>query len=398
MMDSRKALIIGGGIAGTTAALAFHKAGIEPAIYEAHTDAADGTGAFLTVATNGIDALRALNADEAVLAAGFPTPSITLRSGTGKRLGETRTGIPLADGTQSHTLKRADLHRNLRDLANGRGIATEHRKRLVGARHEGGRVRARFADDTDAVGDILVGCDGVHSAARSIIDPSAPAPRYEGLLTTGGYTRKVAVGTDAGTYEMVFGRRAFFGYVQDPTGEVWWFANVPSRRPPTGAPPAGDVLRWMLHELFAQDAGPACELIAATSHIAPLSPIHTVPRLPTWHQRRMIVIGDAAHAPSPTSGQGASLSIEDAVVLALTLREEPDIERAFWRFERTRRARVEPIVKWAARINNSKAPGTVGRIMRDAMLPRILKVIAGSTAQRKPFEHHVEWTTEPVVA
>ncbi len=54
-----------------------------------------------------------------------------------------------------------------------------------------------------------------------------------------------------------------------------------------------------------------------------VSPIRTIPRLPTWHAGRMIVIGDAAHAPSPTSGQGASLSIEDAVTPAQCLRDLP---------------------------------------------------------------------------
>jgi FAD-dependent urate hydroxylase len=53
----------------------------------------------------------------------------------------------------------------------------------------------------------------------------------------------------------------------------------------------------------------------------PMSPIHSIPHLPAWHRGRMIVIRDAAHAPSPTSGQGASLSIEDAVVLARSLRK-----------------------------------------------------------------------------
>jgi 2-polyprenyl-6-methoxyphenol hydroxylase-like FAD-dependent oxidoreductase len=81
----------------------------------------------------------------------------------------------------------------------------------------------------------------------------------------------------------------------------------------------------------------------------------------------MIVVGDAAHAPSPTSGQGASLSIEDAVVLAKCLRDLPSPQQAFDAFEATRRPRVERIIKAAARINNSKAAGPVGRVVRDAM-------------------------------
>jgi hypothetical protein len=52
-------------------------------------------GAFFTRASNGVDAVRVLGADEPVLAAGFPTPRITSRSGTAKRLGESPLGDSL---------------------------------------------------------------------------------------------------------------------------------------------------------------------------------------------------------------------------------------------------------------------------------------------------------------
>ena len=113
-------------------------------------------------------------------------------------------------------------------------------------------------------------------------------------------------------------------------------------------------------ELYAGDAGPALPLIEATPELMPMSPIHSMPHLPAWHRGRMVVVGDAAHAPSPTSGQGASLSIEDAVVLAKCLRDCRDPPAAFARFEAARRPRVERIIKSAARINNSKAAGPVG--------------------------------------
>jgi 2-polyprenyl-6-methoxyphenol hydroxylase-like FAD-dependent oxidoreductase len=86
-----------------------------------------------------------------------------------------------------------------------------------------------------------------------------------------------------------------------------------------------------------------------------------MPRLPAWHAGRMIVIGDAAHAPSLTSGQGASLSIEDAVTLARCLRDLPGREQAFARFETLRRLRVEQIVQAATRINSSQAAGPAAR-------------------------------------
>ena len=105
----------------------------------------------------------------------------------------------------------------------------------------------------------------------------------------------------------------------------------------------------------------------------------------------MVVVGDAAHAPSPTSGQGASLAIEDAVVLATCLRDSAEPRAAFARFEAARRPRVERIIKWAARMNNGKAAGPVARVIRDAMLPAILRLTADGKAQRQIAEHHIEW-------
>ncbi|MDQ3709090.1 MAG: FAD-dependent monooxygenase [Actinomycetota bacterium] len=401
MTRTRTALIIGGGIAGPVAAMALHKAGIDSVVYEADPSDADGRGVFLTLAPNGIDALRVLDADAPALAAGFPTPEITLRNCTGKRLGESRTGPPLPDGTQSHTIKRADLYRLLHQEMESRGLRVEYGKRLVAAEESGDQVRARFADGSAAVGDVLIGCDGVHSTVRRIIDPAAPAPTYSGLLTTGGYARGVGVDAEPGSYEMIFGRRGFFGHAPAPDGEVWWFANLPRRDEPARGELAAvgeEEWRRRLLELFAGDAGPALPLIEATQQMLPFSAIHSIPHLPTWHSGRMIVIGDAAHAPSPTSGQGASLAVEDAVVLAKCLRDLPEPQAAFAQFEAARRPRVERIIKWAARINNSKAAGPVASVFRDAMLPLILKLTADSKAHRQTFDYHIEWDSPAKVS
>jgi FAD-dependent urate hydroxylase len=390
----RTALIIGAGVAGPATAMALQKAGIDSTVYEAHPHGADGIGLFLTIASNGMDALRVLGADKAVLTAGFPTPGITLRSGTGKRLGVTRTGQALPDGTLSQTITRADLYQALYQETADRGIRIEHGKRLVAAENLGDTVRAVFADGSEATADVLIGCDGVHSAVRRIIDPAAPAPAYAGLLTTGGYARGVPVDSEPGSYEMIFGRRAFFGYAVAPSKDVWWFANLargdePGRGELAGV--SGDDWRRRLLALFADDAGPAADLIRASPDIMTVSPIHTLPHLPTWHRERMIVIGDAAHAPSPTSGQGASLSVEDAIVLATSLRDLPTPQAAFTAFTAARRPRVEKIIKWAARINSKKIPGPAGRVIRDAMLPPILKMTADNAALRQTFDYHLNW-------
>ena len=395
-MTRKKALIIGGGIAGPVTAMALQRAGIDSVVYEAYdTSAAFDAGAFLTVAVNGLDALRSLDAHEPVLAAGFPTRSIEFFSGTGKRLGEVPIGGTLADGTVTHTIKRADLYRVLHDEAIRRGIRTEHGKRLIDAETTPDGVVARFEDSTHAEGDLLIGADGIHSRTRQIIDPAAPGPRYTGLGNIGGFTRDASVDTKPGIYAMVWGKRAFFGYTVSPSGEIWWFANPPSARELTRAELAATTVQWKqrLIELFADDVSPVAEIIRATTGELLGTNQYDMPSVPTWHEGPMVIVGDAAHATSPASGQGASMAIEDAIVLAKCLRDLPDIQQAFAAYEQLRRERVERVVAQGARSSSGKAAGPVVRVLRDLMLPVVLKRVASSGERSLAwmYGYHIDW-------
>jgi FAD-dependent urate hydroxylase len=389
-----KALIAGGGVAGPVTALALQRAGIEAVVYEAHVPGAGEAGSYLTVATNGLDALRAVDADRPVLAAGFPTPTNVLLSGGGRRLGVVSNGGRLADGTVSHTIKRARLYRALHDEASARGIRTEHGKRLVGAElHAGGGVTAAFEDGTRATGDLLVGADGVHSVTRRLLDPAAPAGRYVGLVNFGGYTPGSAGTTEPGAWHMIFGRRAFFGYVVDPDGGTVWFANVPRPAVTAAERAATSAEQWrrQLVELFAADHGPASDLIAAGTLELAGDSTHDLPSVPTWHRGPMVIVGDAAHAPSPTSGQGASMAAEDGVVLAQCLRDLPAIPQALAAYERLRRSRVERIVAQGARTGSAKTPGPVGRVLRDLALPLVFKFLVTDRSTAWIYRHHIDW-------
>ncbi len=101
------AVIVGGGIAGSMSAIALHKAGIPSVVHEAYDRSADHVGAFLTLAVNALDALRALDLD--LDGVGFDTPKITLTSGSGRKLGELPYGTAVSEGAKSRTVKRADL-------------------------------------------------------------------------------------------------------------------------------------------------------------------------------------------------------------------------------------------------------------------------------------------------
>ncbi|OLT13486.1 FAD-binding monooxygenase [Pseudonocardia sp. CNS-139] len=387
------AAVIGAGVAGPVAAMALQRAGIDATVHEAHPAVADDVGVFLTLQVNGVSALRAIDAADAVTGLGFATPAMRFRSGTGKLLGAVSTGAPLADGTVGVTLRRADLYRALRDEALRRGIRIEHGRRLVDARPVAGGVRAEFADGSAVTADVLVGADGIRSRVRQAIDPAAAPARYVPVLNVGGYAPPQETGARPGEYEMVFGKRAFFGFAVAPDGAVWWFANPPRRdEPAPGELAAMTDAQWRawLHDLFAVDNTRACAIIASTPGEISGWATYDLPSVRRWHRDGMVVIGDAAHATSPASGQGASMAIEDAVELGRCLRDHPDPATAFAAYERLRRARVERVVAHGARSSNAKAAGPVARVLRDAVLPLFLRRQA-KQATKWLHDHQIPW-------
>lgn len=391
---STRVAVIGGGIAGPATALALHRIGMHTIVYEGYERGADAAGSFLSTASNGLAALELLGAHEGVLAAGFPTPRFALWNGRGRRLAEMASTTTVPGRPGPVTLRRADLYRAVRAEAEAGGIPVEYGKRLVGVEELDDGVRARFADGTSAITDLLIGADGLGSATRGLIDPAAPAPRYLGLVGTGGYTDDVTVDSPPGVFHFVFGARAFFGYTVPEPGRVWWFANLPYRGEPSRAELdglRGEALRAVLLDVFAHDRGPATDVVTATGELFDALPMHDLAPVPTWYRERMVLVGDAAHTTSPSSGQGASLAVEDAVILAKCLRDLPDHETAFARYQQLRRPRVQRVFDQAARINNSKAAGPIARRVRDALLPLVFTLTDPGKAQAAVQDYTIDW-------
>ncbi|MCS5733817.1 FAD-dependent oxidoreductase [Herbiconiux daphne] len=367
-----KALIIGGGIAGTATALALHQAGIDCEVHEARESHSDGVGAFITVAVNGVSMLDLLGVDIRSLP-GVDTPFMQLALGDGEPLTRFPLGPVLDDGTVTRTITRSELYAALRRAVEQRGIPIQygHRLERVDQAGQAGPVTAHFAGGDTATGDLLIGADGLHSRVRSLIDAGAPKARYLGVLNAGGYATGVAVDAEPGTMQMIFGRSTFFSYLPAPDGTIWWFANPPMRDEPARGSLAaidGEAWRTTLLDLVAADDTPAAAIIQASPELFAPWATHDFPSVPVWHRAGMIIIGDAAHAASPSSGQGASMALEDAVVLALALRDSATIEQAFDAYESLRRRRVARVVARGKRAGSGKAPGPVGRVVRDAFL------------------------------
>jgi len=393
-----RAVIIGAGIGGPAAAVALRRAGIEPVICEARPAPAGSAGLFLGLGINGMHVLRELGLLDEVLRRDMaPTPWLEFTSATGRRLGAVPMGR-LDERTPSVTLMRGALQQALVEAAWDRGVTIHHSRRFVGYREAADGIVARFEDGTEIEGDVLIAADGIHSAVRRAAFPDAPAPSYTGLLNLGGIVRDSGLPPTPDAMRMVWGWRAFFGYTVRENGEAWWFANVgQEREPQRGELESVPTEEWRrrLLSLFADDAPFIARLIEATPEIT-ATPIHDMPPLPAWHRGRVVLLGDAAHAVSPSAGQGASLALEDAIVLAKCLRDIAPVEAALARYESLRRPRAERIVADGRRRGTYKALRSRAAVrLRDLVMPLALRVFANE--QRLAWIHDYRvWWDEPV--
>jgi 2-polyprenyl-6-methoxyphenol hydroxylase-like FAD-dependent oxidoreductase len=114
------------------------------------------------------------------------------------------------------------------------GVPIHYGKRLVTAEQAPDGVTATFADGTTATAEVPIGADGIRSTVRTLIDPEAPGPQYQGVLSFGGYTSGSGVPAEPGTMYFAFGR-TFIGYWRLPDDRVCWFASLPRTHPLTSA-------------------------------------------------------------------------------------------------------------------------------------------------------------------
>ena len=395
--QKRKALIIGCGVAGPVVALFLQRAGIEAEIYEARAESTDYGGSFLNMACNGLGVLKTLGLDDQVSSQGSPIPRMSIWSGKGKRLGEVRNGARAEVGAPSINILRSRLHQVLREGAEQRRIKMSFGKKLAGLSTGEQGVIATFEDGTTAEGSFLVGCDGVHSRTRQLINPNAPTPQYTGLISTGGFAQHSSFPPTPDTMHFIFGKRAFFGYHISSSGEMYWFVNFSQRSAPARGD--GDMIvsdEWQerMLDLFRGDLPLISEMIRATQSPIIGYPIYDISTQPIWQKGPVVLVGDAIHAVSPGAGQGASLAVEDALVLAKCLRDREDHALAFATYERLRRARVEHMVKYGRSLGQAKIMTNPIQVwFRDLLMPFFLKHFANPAALDWVYSYKVDWDT-----
>jgi 2-polyprenyl-6-methoxyphenol hydroxylase-like FAD-dependent oxidoreductase len=379
----RKALIIGGGIAGPVTAMFLKRGGFDVELYEAWPYST-GIGGGLQIAPNGMRVLAELGLADDLIKRGSIAESFDLYSQTGKKLGSLNRDMEKRFGQPAVNMCRATLNEALVDAAWSANVAVFFEKRLVKIEDRGDQpIIAYFADGTTAEGDFVIGADGVHSAVRRHVIPDGPTPFDTGLIGFGGFVpRRLIEDLPIGRrVETTFGQSGFFGYgfcSPDPKDGAMWWSTQPSHGMTAAAyrVMGQDVIRQHLRDFHAGWHAPIPAIIEAAENIVVTDTLD-VATLPTWSRKRTLLIGDAAHATSPHAGQGASLALEDAMRLDRLMQDGQEFGMTFQNFEHERRPRAEKIVAIARRNGNNKREfSPTGAWIRDHMIKLLLPLSA----------------------
>jgi salicylate hydroxylase len=244
------------------------------------------------------------------------------------------------------TLHRATLQRLLAAAVPPECIQLDHR--LVGLSGEPAGVRLRFADGDEVVAGVVVGADGVNSAVRHYVCGEV-SPAHSGEI---GFRGVIPIGRSRdlpnptslhiwcgpGTHVVFYG---LDGGEAVNLLAVYTPGRLPAWTTTTNREPATSDQALDIFEKYSWDRR-ILDLVRNIEGDTSLWALVDLPRLPRWSRGRVVLLGDAAHAPLPHQGQGAGLAIEDAYALAALLAQGglTDYGPVFRAFEHHRRRRA----------------------------------------------------------
>jgi 2-polyprenyl-6-methoxyphenol hydroxylase-like FAD-dependent oxidoreductase len=335
---SKKAIIIGGGIGGVTAAIALKQAGLDVTVYERAEELRE-VGSGLPLWTNALRTLHVLGLAEELEKLGVQVSSVRVSTWKGDTLTDTRNDKHLKKlGTITIVVHRAELLTLLLKTL-GEGIV-QLGMTCVGFTQDAVGVSARFANGQEVRGDVLIGADGIHSITRAQLF-GIIKPKYVGYTCWRGLAQTTR--TDLETW--AWGKGCQFGITPMSQGRAYWFVQ---KYAPKGEEDKPGGRKNGLLEMFHDWHDPIPAVIEATAETDILrNDIYELKHLHQWSHGRVTLLGDAAHAMTPNLGQGACQAIEDAVALANCLKDTTRIPVALKNYESRRIERTNRTTRLA---------------------------------------------------
>ncbi|HEY2845407.1 MAG TPA: FAD-dependent monooxygenase, partial [Bryobacteraceae bacterium] len=323
---------IGGGIGGVAAAAALHKFGIHATVYERGLQPQEASAGMM-LWPNATRVLKSLGLLDEVVALSGRTSHFLVRASCGKVL----MNIALGEfDVPAVCTRRSDLLASLQSAVPRECI--HFGRQFSHVEQEKSKVRVHFTDGGTAEHDAVIGADGIRSAVRAQLFAGSE-PVYRGYTVWRGVSAYSGSAIRGGYNSETWGRGSRFGILNMGPGRFTWYAtaNVPTR---LAVPP--EERQAELLRRFAGWHQPLAALISATESILEHG-AYDLPPLSRWTVGRVTLLGDAAHPCTPNLGQGGSMALEDALVLAKCVSREPSMEAALRRYELLRQRRTRHI-------------------------------------------------------
>ncbi|WP_241723753.1 FAD-dependent urate hydroxylase HpxO [Raoultella sp. HC6] len=336
-----KALVMGAGIGGLSAAVALKAAGISCEVFEAVQEIKP-VGAAISIWPNGVKCMNLLGMGDITETYGGPLRYMAYQD---HRHGKTLTRFSLAPlvertGGRPCPVSRSELQG---EMLNFWGCdAVRFGKRATRVAEDDDGVTVWFSDGTTARGDMLIAADGSHSALRPYVLGFTPERRYAGYVNWNGLVEIDEAIAPADQWTTFVGEGKRVSLMPVARGRFYFFFDVPL---PAGLAEDRSTLKADLSRYFSGWAAPVQELIArldpATTNRIEIHDIEPFDRLV---RGKVALLGDAGHSTTPDIGQGGCAALEDAVVLGEALRDGKDIVAALRQYEARRCERVRDLI------------------------------------------------------
>jgi 3-hydroxybenzoate 6-monooxygenase len=363
-------LIVGGGLGGLTAALALARRGLAARVLEGAPEfGAIGYG--IQFGPNVFHVFDKIGVTEAVLAvADSPAALLMLDALNGKELVRIPTGAPLRARFKYPYIivHRIDLHNVLLEACRrSDAIELVADAMVTGCEDRGDRVTATTADGRAFSGAALVAADGIRSLFRQkLVGDGEPRPvGYAALRTIVPMTE---LNIDIPRDSVVLWSGPGYHVIHYPLRHGTQFNIVAVFRTSTHAEKADAATYRAELEQIYRDAHPSVRALNEMMDLRWRRSVADRDPVRHWHKGRIVLLGDAAHAPLQSMAQGAGMAIEDGLCLAEAIHaNDGDFVAAFRRFETLRLARTARVQLESRAIWNwlLHAEG-VGRDVRDA--------------------------------